>query len=641
MYVSLPEISKLEIVRTNRPSFTHVINPFNAKPGSEHDIAQSTTFRSITIAKRCTPDIPVEILCAVYPEDKNVVPAEFKCVDTLSMSISDLVESDLNIKLPLLFDLLNIGAESSMGNPDDEYLIYTNIDIGLMPFFYQTVSDIVQKGFDAIVINRRTVDQAWGETDNFGLMFSDIGKKHPGSDCFIIKKSLVKQFVRSECCLGVITVMKSLMINMAAVAEKMVIVADAHATFHIGDDRRWSNPRFKPYANHNRSEAQRIAKELLAFSPEYKEKLQEYAIQKNEGMLLKMLGLESTISTRMIDRLNRKLLSIFKPLLKKLRSLYIHNKNFIKSAIHKLLRKTGYELTKIDGKELLVSVAPRKSKTDKSRSNNLINIDDANSVDPRYLSYLINTSPVVIIGDPSKGRGNPLFSYGPDSHHPFTFAAKVAKNKPEQERYNIIYSILEKYYELVAPATAGDLAGVSKTSSLFNYPSSAFIMPWDKFTPEEQQERLKKFTIRENAPYDTDANIKHGWTWVGPCHNKKCTIEATRLTKLLKSVLTDGYQRHDGGDGDIRAIILINEANDWVWLSTGGQHRASVLSALEHDSFPIRVHNAIRREEAQHWPNVVNGLYSLEDALKVFDNIFTANFSHVTSNWDSFIASYK
>lgn len=640
LYISLPEIAKFENVGPSQPKFTHVINPFNAKPGSEHDIAQSSTFRSISIAKKCTPDIPVEILCAVYPEDKNVVPPEFKCVDTLSTSISDLVQSDLNIKLPLLFDLLNIGAESSMGNEDDEYLIYTNIDIGLMPFFYQTVSDIVQKGFDAVIINRRTVDQVWGTSNNFGLMFSDIGNKHPGSDCFIIKKSLVKKFVRSECCLGVITVMKSLMINMAAVAEKMVIIADAHATFHIGDDRRWSNPRFKPYANHNRSEAERIARELIAASVEYRAKLQEYALEKNEGLLLKLLGIEKSKPTRILNRIARKLLATIKPLLKKIRSIYISGKNTIKTTIHNLLRKAGYELTRIDSRAMVVPSA-KKPKDNKGRSSDLINLDDVNLTDPRYLAYLINTGSVVINVDPAKGRGVPLFSYGPDSHHPFTFAAKVAKNKPDQERYNTIYSILEKYYELVAPANAGELAGISANSSLYNYPSCAFVLPWDRFTPEEQQERLKKFTRHENAPYDSEANIKDGWTWVGPCHKRKCTIEATRLTKLLKSVLADGYQRHDGSDGDIRAILLINEANEAVWLSTGGQHRASVLSALGHDSYPIRVHNVIRREEAKHWPNVVNGLYSLDDALKVFDNMFTANFSHITSNWDSFIAAYQ
>jgi hypothetical protein len=103
--------------------------------------------------------------------------------------------------------------------------------------------------------------------------------------------------------------------------------------------------------------------------------------------------------------------------------------------------------------------------------------------------------------------------------------------------------------------------------------------------------------------------------------------------------MTDGYKRHDGGDGDIRAIILINEQNQWVWLSTGGQHRASVLAALGYDSFPVRVHNVIRREEVKHWPNVVNGLFDIEDALKMFDNMFAGEFSHIANEWYDFVAS--
>jgi hypothetical protein len=513
LYRSLTEISKLENARKHRPSFTHVINPFNAVSGSEHDIAQSTTLRSISMAKKCTPDIPVEVLCVVYPEDKGVVPAEFICLDILSRSISDFVESDLSIKLPLLFDFLSAGIDySSKG--DNEYLIYSNIDIGLMPFFYQTITDILNKGFDAVVVNRRSVDHDLHGEDNYGLLLSSMGKKHPGSDCFVVKKDLVDKFVRSQCCLGVINVMKSLMFNMAATAEKMVIVADAHATFHIGDDRRWTNEKFKPYTSHNRSEAERVARELIAYSPEYKRKLQDYAIQKNEGMLIKLLGLEEKAILRGRKSMAKSmLLFLHRGMRRGFRLLRIGS--YVKRLVHGGLGVLGYELRRMGRSELVTPYKKNGLKSGKNNGDNIIEPKASDLLDPRYISYLISDKPVLLHVEPKMGRAIPLFSYSATSVHPFVLAARAAIERNEQEWFGTIFDILEKYYELVSPSTAGELAGASEGSELHQYPSCALTMPWDRFSPVEQLARLEKFTKHENALYDEAIDISDGWAWGG------------------------------------------------------------------------------------------------------------------------------
>ncbi|MBC7957090.1 MAG: hypothetical protein H7Y33_14615, partial [Cytophagales bacterium] len=49
--------------------FTHLLNPFNAKPGSEHDIAQRVTFQALRNAaeESTRAGLGVEVLAVVYP----------------------------------------------------------------------------------------------------------------------------------------------------------------------------------------------------------------------------------------------------------------------------------------------------------------------------------------------------------------------------------------------------------------------------------------------------------------------------------------------------------------------------------------------------------------------------------------------
>ncbi len=56
-------------------------------------------------------------------------------------------------KLPLIKDILGRLYDAS----DAEYFIYTNVNIGLMPNFYVAVNAIIESGYDAFVINRRTI----------------------------------------------------------------------------------------------------------------------------------------------------------------------------------------------------------------------------------------------------------------------------------------------------------------------------------------------------------------------------------------------------------------------------------------------------------------------------------------------------
>lgn len=137
-------------------------------------------------------------------------------------------------------------------------------------------------------------------------MYADTGILHPGTDCFIIKKSIYEKFIQSDACLGALCVMKSLLYNMVAMSEKMVIIPDAHATFHIGDDRLWKNSDFDEYALHNERQAKMVALKLINISNKYKEKLKHYSLERNEIILFDLVGVSKVYKVLFIVKLRLK-----------------------------------------------------------------------------------------------------------------------------------------------------------------------------------------------------------------------------------------------------------------------------------------------------------------------------------------------
>ena len=82
------------------------------------------------------------------------------------------------------------------------------------------------------------------------------------SACFVFPAAWVRDFIVSKACVGVHFVMRSLLFNVLAKTRRMLILRDAHLTYHYGDDRLW--PESKEYAEHNVAEAKAILEALSA-----------------------------------------------------------------------------------------------------------------------------------------------------------------------------------------------------------------------------------------------------------------------------------------------------------------------------------------------------------------------------------------
>jgi hypothetical protein len=74
----------------------------------------------------------------------------------------------------------------------------------------------------------------------------------------------VAEFESSDSCVGAGWVMRSLLYNLVARAKKMLIMRDAHLTYHFGDDRTWDDPRQADYLAFNLEQARSVMSRLSA-----------------------------------------------------------------------------------------------------------------------------------------------------------------------------------------------------------------------------------------------------------------------------------------------------------------------------------------------------------------------------------------
>jgi hypothetical protein len=237
----------------------HIINPVLVSPGSDLLIAQPITFASMRAARAAAAgELEVELLTAQFAEDRVLVPADFRATEDLNRSILDFGSFRKHRKLPLIADILDRLQAASQA----DYCIYTNVDIAVMPYFYRTVARLLQSGFDALVINRRTISTLHTSPEQLDLMYAELGQSHPGRDCFIWRRQATPDFVCGHTCIGTGGIGRVLQFNLAATAERFDEFTDLHLTFHLGDERRWTEPDQQDIAAFNWSELVSVVRTL-------------------------------------------------------------------------------------------------------------------------------------------------------------------------------------------------------------------------------------------------------------------------------------------------------------------------------------------------------------------------------------------
>ena len=242
----------------------HAINLFSVDGGL--DQVQTATVNSMQHASRArSPTGGETVLLQIQSDgDPDLTPDGFRRGRDLQRDIRDIEAFKCARSLPLLFDVLDRAAEDA--NPED-FIIYTNADICLQPHFYDVIHNLLSSGFDAITVNRRTIGENLISMPP-SVARAETGLIHRGYDCFVFSKRAYDKYVKNDACLGIAGVMRSLMYNMVAFSDTMLMLKNVSLTYHFGNDRSWSGSRFADITQHNRAEFLSVLGELSKMEPQ-------------------------------------------------------------------------------------------------------------------------------------------------------------------------------------------------------------------------------------------------------------------------------------------------------------------------------------------------------------------------------------
>jgi hypothetical protein len=244
----------------------HIVNPLVVtNPGSNLCYAQPVTLRSMRIARERaieTFQVQVTHYAAFYEEDRPAVPAAFVPTPVLQRSVLDFVELPPTVegrKLPLLRDILDRLYKAA---EDADYLIYSNIDIGLRPDFYLEVARLIEEGTDAFVIGRRIVSTEFNSPDDLEKIFAHEGEPIVGFCCFVFPRAHYPDYLLDDICIGLQPVGVTLAVNMIQRAAHFQNFSAARLTFHLGDERVWEQTLLDDCHRHNERALDRVIRRL-------------------------------------------------------------------------------------------------------------------------------------------------------------------------------------------------------------------------------------------------------------------------------------------------------------------------------------------------------------------------------------------
>lgn len=237
----------------------HIVNPVKVGPESDLFLAQPVTFASLLQAREAAPgDLDVTLLAAGFPEDLECLPQGIHATQPLERSIREAAGfNESHRRLPFLQDIL----ERLLSATDAENLIYSNVDIAVLPEFYTIVAGYLREGIDAFVINRRTISGEFSGPEQLPDMITqarNAGAPHPGYDCFVFRRRAAKRFNLGKVCVGANWSGRAMLANMLRFSRNYREFRDLHLTFHLGDRREWLERRHDPYNHHNATETDRI-----------------------------------------------------------------------------------------------------------------------------------------------------------------------------------------------------------------------------------------------------------------------------------------------------------------------------------------------------------------------------------------------
>jgi hypothetical protein len=222
-------------------------------------------------------------------------------------------------------------------------------------------------------------------------------------------------------------------------------------------------------------------------------------------------------------------------------------------------------------------------------------------------------------------------SYARDGAHPYvqTLIAYARGGPTTFEG-----SSLEAFWNTWHPANLAEYLGLDPATShplLVTTPAIHGIVPW---SPGTEVAAMRERSWLERPDYR--ALHEAGCPPARSCGPKPTAFGVERFGRLVwvyERIVQEGYREAPAEtlryrDQHIVGACLVRDGEVRL-LVADGQHRAAALAALGGDRAPVLVHvqgargpTVVRRDDVEAWPLVRLGLFTTEDATRIFDRIF-------------------
>ena len=181
-----------------------------------------------------------------------------------------------------------------------------------------------------------------------------------------------------------------------------------------------------------------------------------------------------------------------------------------------------------------------------------------------------------------------------------------------------ILKVLSSFYSNFQPSSVSDLFDLGGSEKP-DVPVSAVPLPWEYVSVAWHAEQSKKIVSAERRAKISDSFQTNLY---GPLDFKFIEIEARRIATITESMIKSGYIRNDGSDGDIEVYMLYKSQSNFRFIVRSGSHRFAAAKAIGIEKLPVRLFQIIYYDHAEQWPCVVQKIYTVEQARKIFHRFF-------------------
>ena len=194
--------------------------------------------------------------------------------------------------------------------------------------------------------------------------------------------------------------------------------------------------------------------------------------------------------------------------------------------------------------------------------------------------------------------------------HPFVYALKKYHVTDDISK---VIDALKEYSNSTRIKSVHDFLGVNLKSLSVSSNSEDVFFPWIKYN----KDNLMNGNLNENLVYGYYSYESFA---TPPLSDKKIDVETKRLVGVYRLIKEKGYDAKKS----IEVDLLIRDG-EYRWVIIHGHHRAAALEVIgTSDKIVVKIRNIIRMSEVKYWPEVKSGVFTIEEAVKVFCSVFDA-----------------